>query len=476
MDIKSKKSKAFIIWLCFFIGIGIFTATLTGSIILLKDDYYGFSNVFDYAFKSDVKDTMQFRHTISLKFRLLAETLTQENHEEQLNIAEANLDREGKNLIYYARNLRNGVKLSNTRTDFGSAVKGFPALPDGYDYYLYFDGKKITIEHSGKIVDIYDSDVYNAGYSMLKHWGYLSENIEETNPDLSKCQILLIVKKDIGKVFNQESQLYRIKKDLNALKSVFTSIIIVFLVSCVLILVSILNWKTKKEFDRKIGSFFSKFWIEIKVFAAMIVLVIVALACYRYTPTLVVNLSSLLSIIFVVLIIGWSLYFIFIDFLYNKRNVFSHNSINSLIKAYRSFEIKKPFQKGMLLRLYVFIAVEVILVILAGISFIMLMLSYIDETFYLFTFLLLLALGVYLIYRYIRRYKKTVTDIGKLIDQIEVIKNGDIKNRLILAPGADMYNAAQSLNKIQEGINKAVEDRIKSERTKVELITNVSHD
>jgi len=39
-----------------------------------------------------------------------------------------------------------------------------------------------------------------------------------------------------------------------------------------------------------------------------------------------------------------------------------------------------------------------------------------------------------------------------------------------------MYNAAQSLNEIQEGINKAVEARIRSERTKVELITNVSHD
>jgi len=476
LDIKLKKSKALIVWLCFFIGICIVAGIITGGIVLLKEDYHGFLYALDKAFfKLDIKDTLEFKHTISLRFHMLAEALTDENAEERLKEVQSNLEKEGQNLIYYAKNLQNGVKLSNSETDFGAAAKGFPNLPDGYDYYIFFYGKKMTIEDSGKAVNIYDKNVYNAGYSVLKHYGYLSEDIALVNPILSKCHILLIVKKDIEEVDGQESQLYQIKQDLNDLKSFFGRIFIVFLIGWVLIFLSILNRVTKKEFDVKIGNFLGKFWIEIKIIAALIILFIVVLISYRY-DSIGISMLQLLAKIFTVLIVIWSLYFVFIDLLHNRKKVFYNNTINSLIKVYRTFERKKPFQKGMLLRLYVFIAAEAILVITAGISFIILAFGNTNKIPFLFGFLLSLAIGVYLIYRYVRRYNNTVSDIGKLIDQIEAIKNGDVKNKLQLNPDADMYNAAQSLNKIQEGINKAVEARIRSERTKVELITNVSHD
>jgi len=41
---------------------------------------------------------------------------------------------------------------------------------------------------------------------------------------------------------------------------------------------------------------------------------------------------------------------------------------------------------------------------------------------------------------------------------------------------ADLKNASLELNEIQSGIGEAVEERLKSERMKIELITNVSHD
>lgn len=51
-----------------------------------------------------------------------------------------------------------------------------------------------------------------------------------------------------------------------------------------------------------------------------------------------------------------------------------------------------------------------------------------------------------------------------------------MENRLELPEGADMYHAAQNLNSIQEGMSKAVADQLKSERLKIDLITNMSHD
>ena len=51
-----------------------------------------------------------------------------------------------------------------------------------------------------------------------------------------------------------------------------------------------------------------------------------------------------------------------------------------------------------------------------------------------------------------------------------------METRLELPESADMYRAAQNLNSIQEGMSKAVADKLKSERLKIDLITNVSHD
>src|SRR5690606_11029290 len=52
----------------------------------------------------------------------------------------------------------------------------------------------------------------------------------------------------------------------------------------------------------------------------------------------------------------------------------------------------------------------------------------------------------------------------------------DMETKLTLNSDADLHLAAENLNKIQEGVSRAAEEKIKSERMKVELITNVSHD
>lgn len=47
---------------------------------------------------------------------------------------------------------------------------------------------------------------------------------------------------------------------------------------------------------------------------------------------------------------------------------------------------------------------------------------------------------------------------------------------LSIPPGRDLCQAADDLNHIQQGLHQAVEERTRSERMKVELVTNVSHD
>ena len=82
---------------------------------------------------------------------------------------------------------------------------------------------------------------------------------------------------------------------------------------------------------------------------------------------------------------------------------------------------------------------------------------------------------MYLIIRYMKRYHQTVTSIGRLWITLR-IKHGNFDTRLELSEDDDMYQAAMSLNSIQEGMSTAVEEKMRSERMKVDLITNVSHD
>ena len=61
-------------------------------------------------------------------------------------------------------------------------------------------------------------------------------------------------------------------------------------------------------------------------------------------------------------------------------------------------------------------------------------------------------------------------------DGIEGIVQGEFEVSSIYGEQTPFYNEVNSLSKIGEGFEKNMENRIKAERTKMELVTNVSHD
>ena len=79
----------------------------------------------------------------------------------------------------------------------------------------------------------------------------------------------------------------------------------------------------------------------------------------------------------------------------------------------------------------------------------------------------ILCAGVIVVAILLRRIKKSTEEIAKG----NVYKKIDTKYMFL-----DMKDHAENINNINDGIAKAVEERMKSERFKTELITNVSHD
>lgn len=87
-------------------------------------------------------------------------------------------------------------------------------------------------------------------------------------------------------------------------------------------------------------------------------------------------------------------------------------------------------------------------------------------------FLALTALCIW----FVKKKDSTVEDTAQIMAQIEHISMGDLTSTTQISVLSPLYETSQRLADIQSGFQKSVDEQIKSERMKIELVTNVSHD
>ena len=86
----------------------------------------------------------------------------------------------------------------------------------------------------------------------------------------------------------------------------------------------------------------------------------------------------------------------------------------------------------------------------------------------------LLTVALFLLATYIVYYK--IKAFKKIQEGIKIAKEGSYENKIDLQGYGEFKNLADDINTITDGLKIAVENGVKSERLKTELITNVSHD
>ena len=87
-----------------------------------------------------------------------------------------------------------------------------------------------------------------------------------------------------------------------------------------------------------------------------------------------------------------------------------------------------------------------------------------------------IALACVLVVWTLLRQRKLWTDFDAVAGQAAAIRAGELERESALRENSDLYQLADDLNHIRQGLHQAVEERTRSERMKVELVTNVSHD
>ena len=85
-------------------------------------------------------------------------------------------------------------------------------------------------------------------------------------------------------------------------------------------------------------------------------------------------------------------------------------------------------------------------------------------------------LSLIIVVAYVYYLIKKLEYLSYIMEGTERIKNGDINYKLDIIGNDNFSNLAENINNIGEGLDKAIHSKLKSERLKSELITNVSHD
>jgi len=103
------------------------------------------------------------------------------------------------------------------------------------------------------------------------------------------------------------------------------------------------------------------------------------------------------------------------------------------------------------------------------IAFILVVITVLSEAVIALLFILLFtAAAAFMMLRFAHRLR--------LIEQGAKAVSSGVHDSPVIVSGGELGNIAGSINNISNGINTAVTERLKSERMKTELITNVSHD
>lgn len=98
----------------------------------------------------------------------------------------------------------------------------------------------------------------------------------------------------------------------------------------------------------------------------------------------------------------------------------------------------------------------------------------VNITWALLMLLFTLVLGSIFIYTFIKN--PVYEDTGRLLEQIHAMNEGELDAPAIEEKTSLLYNGSQELHSISTSLKETMEKQMASERMKIDLITNVSHD
>ena len=168
-------------------------------------------------------------------------------------------------------------------------------------------------------------------------------------------------------------------------------------------------------------------------------------------------------------------FLLLLDLAGNRLDFFRNNLFRRMRRSIERWTVQYPFQQQLMLRIKIYAGFLLGLTLFAAFLELVLLSSYSNAPAMivgLFYLAAVLSLGI----SFYRQLRQTVYSAGVLAEYVEQIRRGEAGKSPELLPGDPLMPIGYGLSQIREGISQEVEQRVKAEKMKVELITNVSHD
>ena len=488
MDTKSKSVKPTLAFLAFFLGINLLLLGLVALWSAVRT--VGWQQMED-AFQSDYQNTLQFRQTMEGWFQRICDG----------ELVEGDLLTDN-NLLYYIE--RTGEA---PVTNEPALVNG--TLPEGYNFLLTFDGYSVTIQKDGQTVDVYGDGTYRddsqwflpgyQNYPLPSRWYGLTftlaaaedpapyilaedfsstptvdtptpspENEMDPSPEVS-----------VTRRSYYSSGLYDVTRSLERYRIALVAFVILPLSAGALLLLWYVLWrKHKAAADRAIARLTGCLWPEIKI---VLFFPYCALAFFALYVTIWLILGRGFSDLFPCLTVPaalWLGYLYVNDLRYNFGTMKAKSPLMALGRAVRARELRYPVGRRICRRGALQFLLCVPFFLFCALTALMLFGFWINNPIILLLMLLVAGVGVALIVLQLRlmaQNKQAAADLDLLLDRVLAAGTGQAADTPLPAD-SDLRAAADSLDQLETRLRQAVEEQVKSEKLKLELITNVSHD
>ena len=380
---------------------------------------------------------------------------------------------------------------------------------EGYNFYLTFQDGKATIFKDGEEIDVYGNNVYDGSSQWLVP-GY---NNFPAGDWLDGVTVYMAVREEPVQYWSQDSgggryyygRMYNVAQRVQEARTFYVRQLVLLGLGALWLCVWLAFRKEKRLADVKIASWTGRVWTEVWGLLALIPLGGLFVtrsgeelywACreiwWGYESLSLGQLAyGLLSFVLsgfpALLALGWVLWLAWNNRRYNPREQRKSllrslfRTVRSLLRTLRMKDLERPVEKrlnrdnGLVLALLLLGFTCSLFAAAVALELMM------RNHWSVEKWLLLLAGCVVegaLILSIVRtfRHRRLPQDLGRLNRQIESIRAGDLSKPLDLPEDADLRSMAEALNDIQSGMKSALEEQTRSERMKVELISNVSHD
>lgn len=419
---------------------------------------------------------------------------------------------EDKNLLY--RISYDGVhKFSNLdgiSWNYDSKTKN---LPEGYNFLLYFDGKKATVRKDGEEVDLYGDGIYREeeGWRLPGFKNYTGKE------KWKKAKILILAAEEPVLYAEMKDEdggwtdrtLYDLYQRYSEKKDRIRNSQICLGIGVLLLLGYLFLRREVRQAGKTFAAWTGKIWFEWKALLFLLLPIILCTSILdsygmydiwtelgyegiEFTSYASMaasySLDALAAHELSMLVIFW-LFHLFVSDVFHNRGGYKKGGFGKLAAVLEQRSLSLPLSRKIVKRTYGIIFITVGQTFFLGILLLRRLIFHYgnralqpdgsgiwDKILFGISFAVTIVL-LFTEYRYQKKNRQFAEDLKELAGQITEIRDGNYEREIsYAAEDADIRHMASDLEDIRKGLETAVEERTGSERMKVELVANVSHD